>query len=127
MIFVMPSEDQIHDAFVKYGYKLLYVTDDERWSIAIKSVILGWRAVAYEKKSIGCVVDYCAGDRPIFAIEIAAALKAIFTCLPSNVTNAEINQLLPDWKARPIDKDSCWDQLQALSQKLSATTAKGRA
>jgi hypothetical protein len=118
MNFVTPTERQIQDALGTEGYKLLYITDNGRWKIAIKPVIFGWRAVAYEADSFGCVADYCAGDRPIFAIEIAAALKAIFTCLPDGVTEAEVKRLLPEWGERPIDRDSCWDQLQELSREM---------
>lgn len=118
MNFVTPTERQIQNTLEAKGYKLLYITDDSQWEIAIKSVIFGWRAVAYKKDSYGCVADYCAGDRPIFAIEIAAALKAILTCLPDNTTEAEVGKLLPKWELRPIDKDSCWERLQALSREM---------
>jgi hypothetical protein len=118
MNFVTPTERQIQDTLGSEGYKLLYITDNGRWKIAIKPVIFGWRAVAYEADSVGCVADYCAGDRAIFAIEIAATLKAIFTCLPDGVTEAEIGKILPEWDVRPIDRDSCWEQLQALSRKM---------
>lgn len=124
MNFVSPTPKQFADTLDRYGYRLLYVTDDEEWSIALKQVMFGWRAIAYEKDSIGCLADYCAGPSAIFAIEIAATLKAIFECLPPDATNADINAVLPVWGARPINKDSCWDKLQETARRLQTESSQ---
>jgi hypothetical protein len=122
MRLLQPTEAEEQYAEKAYGYKLLYVSENRKWHIAVKPVIFGFRAVAYEADSIGCAIDYCAADQPVFLMLLIATLRAIFLHLPEQMSSTDMYRFMPSWRVRPINCDPCWDELQDLADKLKEGT-----
>lgn len=44
---------------------------------------------------------------------------SILESLPESTSKRELQQMLPDWQVRPIDRDPCWEKLQQLAIDLA--------
>lgn len=85
------------------------------WKIGVKPVMFGVRAIAWRDGSFGPSVDYCSGDNEVFLIELLFTIKKILSKYPETITEIEVEEMMPMWQRRPIDKDPCWDILKEMA------------
>ncbi|TXH09634.1 MAG: hypothetical protein E6R03_16450 [Hyphomicrobiaceae bacterium] len=97
-----------------------YVSEHGRWEVGLSPVLFGVRVRASLVGEAWCDVDYCAGDDWAFAAELLATVVIILESFPESVSGREVNRALPQWHARPINKDDCWPKLQAMAAEILA-------
>lgn len=88
------------------------------WRIGVWPVLFGVRAIAWREGSYGCSIDYCAGNDSGFLMELLHTIRAILSKHPEDVTDVEIEAMMPPWETRPISGDpACWDALRLMAIK----------
>lgn len=101
-----------------------FVSENGRWELGITPVLFGVRIRAGLANNEWCVVDYCAGDNWVFAVQLLATMMIILESFPESAGEREVSRILPRWERRTIDRDACWPQLQALAAEILARKEK---
>lgn len=84
--------------------------------IGVWPVLFGVRVIAWREGSFGRSVDYCAGSDETFLVELLYTIKAILSKCPEDVSEVQVESMMPPWEVRPISKDpACWSALQRLA------------
>ena len=97
------------------GWSSTFHSQNDVWSFGIYPVIFGYRVRACRVGAQAVVIDYCAADQPAFLAQLLLTVQLILEQLPEDLTEGELQRLLPTWQRRPINFDPCWPALQALA------------
>jgi hypothetical protein len=96
-----------------------YISTGGQWEIGVRLMIFGVRICGNRVGSIAYAFDYCAGANMGFAQVLLLVMFSILDSLPEEITERELENMLPSWEVRPIDRDPCWGKLQQLAIKLA--------
>jgi hypothetical protein len=97
------------------GWSVTYHSENDVWSFGIWPVMFGFRVRACRVGARAAVIDYCAADQPAFLIQLLLTVQLALEQLPEDLTENELQRLMPTWQRRPINFDPCWPQLQELA------------
>lgn len=100
-----------------------FTSRDGTWSLGARRMLYGVRVCAMRSGSMACSMDYCAGADRAFLQLLWLVAQAIFLALPEEITEGELERMLPRYKTKPINLDSCWEQLQQLAISLQERPA----
>ena len=99
---------------------LKYISTNNKWEIGMRPMLFGIRVSGNPVGSYCYTFDYCAGNNPVFAIELFQTMLVIFEALPEDIDEKEVLKILPSYTIKPIDRDPrCWKELQQLAITLS--------
>ncbi len=90
-----------------------YTSTNNQWEIGIRPMLYGVRVCGGRRGhgGLGCLngyaFEYCAGNNPVFAIDLMQIMLIIFAVLPEEITEREARRLLPSYSVKPIDRDPC--------------------
>lgn len=97
------------------------LSENDVWEMGIYPVMFGFRVrVGLAGDPLGYTFDYCAGDDVGFVIQLYVTVMALMEALPETITENQLLRLIPSYQVRPIDRDPCWEALQALVADLQA-------
>jgi hypothetical protein len=112
---------------VDENYTILkFTSTNNKWEIGIRPMLYGVRVCGGRGgvSSLGLSrsydFDYCAGNNPVFAIDLLQIMLIIFGGLPEEITEKEVKRILPTYSVKPIDRDpTCWQELKKLAVSLN--------
>jgi hypothetical protein len=104
-----------------------YISEGGQWEIGARSMIFGVRICGNRVGSIAFAFDYCAGANVGFVHILLLVMLSILESLPEETTERELQNMLPSWEIRPIDKDPCWQKLQQLAIDLAKSEVSANA
>jgi hypothetical protein len=90
-----------------------------QWHVGLTRVLYGVRVIGSRGDSGFRSFNYCAGADPSFASRLLVVMIVIMESFPESVTEREVEDLLPSFERKPIDRDPCWDKLQELARKVT--------
>lgn len=91
------------------------VSENNIWEVGIHPVLFGFRVAAGRIGQHTYAVDYCAASDKQFLQQLYMAVVMIFTQLPEEITERELQDFMPIYKRKPILLDPCWEKLQKLA------------
>lgn len=87
-----------------------------RWEMGLRSVLFGVRVRLSQVGSGWCVLDYCAGNDPGFALTLLAVVAKILERYQEEVSEATLENAFPGYERKPINRDpKCWNRLQEMA------------
>lgn len=105
------------------GWSATFHSENDVWSFGIWPVMFGFRVRACRVGAEAVVIDYCAADQPAFLMQLLVAVQLVLEQLPEDLTESELEKIMPRWQRRPINFDPCWPALQALAAPGAALKA----
>lgn len=106
-----------------------WVSKGGKWEIGHVSMMFGVR-VRLGKTGEGYVVlDLCAGADHLLQDDLMRCVMVILMPVPEDATNGDIKRLFPcvHSRVKPISKDECWEQIQALALRTIEDLKTGKA
>jgi hypothetical protein len=95
--------------------RLKLVSEGGEWELGLWSVMFGARVRFGRTGACGVELDYCAGDDPLFQLELLNAVHIILQEVPETVTESQLRHIFPDYTIKPINLDPyCWPALQRM-------------
>jgi hypothetical protein len=89
-----------------------------QWNVGLAPVIFGMRVRAGPvDNEVECAIDYCAGADRKFQMLLLSVIIAILEKMPESVGLVEVQRAMPRMEMKPVNKDGCWDKLQAMAAK----------
>lgn len=96
-----------------------WVSEGGIWEIGFCPVLYGIRVRFGKVGSASVVLDYCAGDDKLFALELLGTMMQILSVFPESTAKQEISRLFPSFTIKPINQDpSCWERLKKLADEI---------
>lgn len=100
---------------------LKLVSEGGQWELGCCRVLFGVRIKLGRAGSGFCALDYCAGDNPLFQLELLNAVRIILLKVPEDADYPTVEMMFPGFSIKPIDLDpTCWKELQKLRDKIKA-------
>lgn len=95
---------------------LRLVSEGGRWEAGLVPMLFGVRVRVGVVGASAVVIDYCAGADQAFQFDLLATILIILDGLPESTGEVEILRMMPTYKVRPINKDSCWLKLLEMAK-----------
>lgn len=90
---------------------LRFLSEDGGYEVGLMPVLYGVRVRAGRVGDSFVFIDYCAGADRDFQARLLGVIIDILETLPVGITPREVQDLMPGYDIRPIDKDPCWPTL----------------
>lgn len=95
---------------------LRFISEDGGYEAGLMPVLYGVRVRAGRVGDSFVFIDYCAGADKDFQMRLLGVIIDILETLPVGITPRAVQDLMPGYKRRPIDKDPCWPALMELRE-----------
>jgi molybdopterin-guanine dinucleotide biosynthesis protein A len=95
-----------------------------KWEVGCRRMLFGIRVGLSQLGGYTYSLDYCAGDNPVFTLELLAIVLKILERYPEDATQRQIEDEFPGCLIKPIDRDPyCWTRLQEMAQEVRSEVA----
>jgi hypothetical protein len=97
------------------GYPMLRLESAaKRWEMGVYPTIYGTRvSCGIVGSSYYVKGGYCCGTSGSLLMEVTVAIAAILSTFPESATHRDVEDFLPSWNLRPIDRDDGLAKLRA--------------